>query len=396
MRQRCRFALLALTVLAAETRAQQPPSEPSRPKGWELVGLPALNFSSDEGFGYGVLAELYNYGNGVQPYKYTIQPTVFFTTKGRRDIVLFFDAPALLPNGWRLDAFVGREQYLATPYYGFGNDAPFDSTLERPPNPYFYRYGRTQIRVLANLQHRLGSPHARGLLGVGVADVKTDATPFDSGTTLLEQQIGVAPAPRGSIAYARAGLVWDTRDREIGPRSGWFSDLLVQRAGHVLGAVSSFTRVTGTTRKYVPLTGKLVFAQRLLLQQTSGDVPMYDAATIQTSFKQQEGLGGNNTIRGLPKNRFVGKGIAMSNTELRWRFMEGSILKKPMYLVLSGFVDAGRVWAESMKLSELASDLHAGYGGGLRVGLGPSFVVAFDMGRSAEATQIYIGLGYPF
>ena len=34
----------------------------------------------------------------------------------------------------------------------------------------------------------------------------------------------------------------------------------------------------------------------------------------------------------------------------------------------------------------------------LRIGLGPSFVVALDAGRSpqSKSTQIYIGLGYPF
>src|SRR5882672_2530890 len=98
--------------------------------GWEFVGLPALNYNTDEGFGYGVLAEIYNYGNGLQPYKYTIQPTIFLTTKGRRDVVLFFDAPHVLPNDWRFDVSAAREQQLATPYYGVGNSTGYDSTLE--------------------------------------------------------------------------------------------------------------------------------------------------------------------------------------------------------------------------------------------------------------------------
>ena len=111
-----------------------------------------------------------------------------------------------------------------------------------------------------------------------------------------------------------------------------------------------------------------------------------------------EGLGGNSSIRGLPKNRFVGKGLVMLNTDLRWRFAEFSLRHKPAHLVLSGFVDLGRVWSESIRLDELGSGLNSGYGGGMRVGLGPSFVVAFDVGRSPQSnsTQIYIGLGYPF
>jgi hypothetical protein len=42
-------------------------------------------------------------------------------------------------------------------------------------------------------------------------------------------------------------------------------------------------------------------------------------------------------------------------------------------------------------------DLHAGYGGGARLALGPSFVIAVDVGHSSQSTApIYIGLGYMF
>lgn len=392
---RSALAGTALVVAAASSMSAQELDRRTA-RGWELVGLPALNFTSDEGIGYGVLAEIYNYGDGLQPYRFTIQPTLFLTTKGRRDLTVFFDAPKLLPRDWRLDAFAGIERQLATPYYGEGNSAPFDEQAEQPPNPYFYRYGRRQVRVLANLQHKLGSAPARALVGAGFVAVRTDATPFDSGTTLLAQQLAGSEAPHGNLGYVRAGLVWDSRNREIGPRTGTWSEVLVQRVDRAFGGSHTYTRATVSGRKYVPLAARMVFAQRALLQQTDGDVPLYDLATIQTSFKQQEGLGGGNTVRGLPKNRFVGKGIVVSNSELRWRFTEFDLLAKPSYLVLSAFLDAGRVWTESIKLSEALSGLHAGYGGGLRLGLGPSFIVAFDLGRSSEATQLYIGLGYPF
>jgi len=54
------------------------------------------------------------------------------------------------------------------------------------------------------------------------------------------------------------------------------------------------------------------------------------------------------------------------------------------------------VWGGAIRWDEMVSELHAGYGGGVRLGLGPSFIVALDVGHSSEATQIYIGLGYPF
>ena len=389
-------ALVGLAVALHGNRAlAQAPERPAA-KGWEFVGLPALNFSSDEGFGYGVLAQIYNYGSGVQPYRYTIQPTVFLTTKGRRDVVLFFDAPKLLPRDWRLDVNLSREQQLANPYYGVGNATVYDSTKERAPDPYFYRYGKVQFGLVSNLQHALGSRNARVLFGVGFTHANTDATPYDSGTTFLLAELAGAPAPEGNVNFVRAGLVWDTRDREIGPSRGTYADVIAQRVDKALGATTSYSRVTATVRQYVPLTPRLVAAARVLVQQSGGAVPLYDIATILASYKSAEGIGGASSVRGLARNRFVGKGIVLGNAELRWRFTDFTLRGKPSFLLASGFLDAGRVWNGAIQPGDVFSDLHVGYGGGLRIGLGQSFVVAIDYGKSSESSKLYIGLGYPF
>jgi outer membrane protein assembly factor BamA len=386
-------ATLALAPALSLTAQTVPQAAPA-PKGWELVALPALNFNSDEGVGYGALVEAYNYGRGARPYRYVVQPTVLLTTRGRRDITVFFDAPGLLPNGWRLDAFAGLERELAAPYYGIGNDAEFDSTLSREPNPYFYRYGRERVRVLANVQKPLGDRRLRALAGVGYAHVTTDAIPFDSGTTLFAADF--AQAPRGTLAYLRGGLVWDSRDREVGPTNGWWNELLVQHVNEGLGASHTYTRVTGAVRRYTRLTSRLTWASRVVAQQVSGDVPVYDLATVQSSYKQEEGLGGSKMLRGIPKNRVMGKGLVLLNNELRWRALDFGLFRKPAFLMLSGFVDAGRVWRESIRVDELTSDLWAGYGGGVRLGLGANSVIAVDIGKSSSATQLYVGLGYAF
>ena len=85
------------------------------------------------------------------------------------------------------------------------------------------------------------------------------------------------------------------------------------------------------------------------------------------------------------------------NAELRWRAYDFVALGRPFHLVLSGFVDSGRVWEDGLEWGSLVSDLHTGVGGGVRVGVGENFVVAVDMGHSSEAASpFYIGLGYLF
>jgi outer membrane protein assembly factor BamA len=319
------------------------------------------------------------------------------TTEGRRDMTVFFDAPALLPGGWRVSAFTGREQQLAQPYYGIGNATPYDPNLEEAPNAYFYRFGRTRLRASADFQHRIGRSSARFLVGGGFARSTIDLTPHDSGTTLLAAQMnGQTPAPE-LANYLRAGLLWDTRDHEIGPTRGTWAEALIQRVSKGVGATEDFTRWTTTVRQYVPLAPRLTFAQRVVAQGIDGDAPFDELATIQSSFKQGEGLGGSSSIRGIPKDRYIGKALWLSNSELRWHALDFSILGRQSFVALSSFVDAGRVWPDRFRVNQALDDLHVGYGGGLRIGVGPSFIVATDVGHSNESTAaVYIGLGWMY
>jgi outer membrane protein assembly factor BamA len=374
-----------------------PAAAQSQKKSIEVSGVPALNFDADEGFGYGVVLALYGYDASPTSYRWTVQPTVFLTTQGRRDYTLFFDAPARPQHPWRFTGFVGREQQLSAPYYGVGNESAYDATLERGSTRYFYRYGRDRSRATADVQHAVWKPALRVLLGAGASIDRINLTPFDSGHTLIQGELSNRTPVTGHTNYVRAGLTWDTRDREIGTQSGTWADVIVQRADKSLGASSDYTRWTTTARHYQPLGARLTLANRLLVQNTTGNAPFYILSEVQTTQKPQDGLGGSSTVRGLPKDRYVGNGIAVTNNEVRWRAADFTLRGRPSSLVLSGFVDAGRVWTDGVDLSTAARDLHAGYGGGARLAFGSSFVIAMDIGHSAQSTApIYIGLGYLF
>ena len=402
------MATMLLTALAVSLPTASPlaAQEPSGPTGWEPTGLPALNYDSDEGFGYGILLELYNYGDGgFSPYRFTLQPTVFLTTGGRRDFTLFFDAPHLLPEGWRIDASLGSERQVASPYYGLGNMSVYDEGLEDTQGQYYYRFGRVRRRVDVNVQRALGGLPIRVLAGVGATHTDIDPLPKSSTETLLSRVMGDAGAG-GSIPetisdgwsnHLRVGLVWDTRDRETGPHRGTWSEVLVQAVPEFLGSESGYIRWTLVDRRYVPLGDRLTFANRLLVQGVEGEAPFYDLYIVQTSFKLREGLGGGRTLRGIPKNRYVGKGLFLWNAELRWHAANFTVVGRSFHMVLSTFVDAGRVWADGLVPGELFSDLHVAYGGGIRVGLGENFIAGLDVGRSSQSSaSIYINTGYAF
>ena len=367
---------------------------------WEVTGLPALNYDADEGLGYGAVVELYDYAPGARPYRLTIQPTLFLTTEGRRDATIFVDAPALGGGRWRITAFGGREHQLAAPFYGIGNETPYDAARERAPDPYYYRYGRDQLRLTTDVQRRLGGSPLRFLVGGGVTRTVLDATPFDSGTTLLAAQLGTAlPVSRGN--YARLGVVWDTRDREVGPTRGVWAEAIVQRTSRALGATADFTRTTATVRGYHALGRRVVIAERVAAQTVTGDAPFFELTTIESSYKRLEGLGGAQTLRGVPRDRWIGPALWLSNSELRWHVGDGRLLGRATSTTLTAFADAGRVWDRVPNAGEAARqalrEVHGSFGAGARVGFGESFVAALDVGHSSEAAaQLYIGLGYLF
>src|ERR1043165_3166883 len=216
--------------------------------------------------------------------------------------------------------------------------------MEHGSTRYYYRYGRIRDRAALDVQHSLGHPALRGLVGSGAGIESIDLTPFDSGSTLIERDLNDVTPPKTNTNYLRFGLTWDTRDREIGTQSGTWADLLYQVVDANLGASASYTRWTSTVRHYQPIGGRLTLANRLLVQNVNGNAPFFVLSDIQTTQKTQDGLGGASSVRGLPKNRYVGKGVLVSNNELRWRAGNFVVLGRESSLVLSGFVDAGRVW----------------------------------------------------
>jgi hypothetical protein len=388
------FALPLLTFFPFPAHGQ----EAATPTGWEFTGIPALNYDSDEGFGYGAVLALYDYGpGGLLPYRTAFRPTFFFTTEGRRDLTLFFDAPHLV-GGWRLDAFVGMEKQIATPYYGSGNNSTYDALLEEGADPYFYRFGRERRVFRANLQRPIGDLPIRVLLGGQLAHFEIDPTPKNEGGTLLLEELGPGvPIPGGHENSIRGGLVWDTRNKESGPEKGVWSEVLVERVDEALGSENSYTRWTFTDRRYFTVARGLVLANRIVLQNVTGDPPFYTLTYVQSSFEQTEALGGSKSVRGVFRNRYLGEGLFVWNLELRWRAWDFRVLGKPAHLAFIGFFDSGRVWEDGVDLSSLAANLHHGSGGGMRIGLGPNFVIATDLAGSEEVgMQTYIGMGYLF
>ena len=363
--------------------------------GWSA--LPALNYDSDQGFGYGVTGGLYQYGDGTRgPYLWAFEPIVFFTTRGRKSVTVFYDAPRQFGERVRLTVRVYVDRDCCQPYFGLGNTTGYEAGLDqRDSLPSYYVYRRNRATAVVDLQWTI-RPGVRLLTGVAAHRNTTAAR--DPGTQFaVDENNGTIPVGEDASTSLgpKIGVVYDTRAWERDPRRGlWLEGIAWQ--GFVVPAGDDFPRFTGTFRGYLSPTPSVTFAARVLGEHIQGAMPIAMLADVGSSFQDFTGLGGAESVRGVLWQRFLGRSRALGNLEVRLRGPGFRFLGAPWQLGMVGFVDAGRVW-DDRGSGDGTAGLHWGKGGGVRVAWGRSFIIAADFGHGREAgLQTYLKLGHMF
>ena len=334
-------------------------------------------------------------------YRWTLQPTVFLTTEGpaRLHAVLRRAVAARAARGAsRRSPDTSSSSPRRTT--ASGTRRSYDPTARaRAARGTSTATGGRAIARALDVQHALWHPSLRVLLGAGASNESINLTPFDSGTTLIEHDLERRRRRRGSTRTSlRAGLTWDTRDREIGTQSGTWADAIVQRVDKSLGATTSYTRWTATVRHYQPLGARVTFANRLLAQNIVGDAPFYALGEVQTTQKPQDGLGGVEHRARLPEGPLRRQG----HRRLEQR---AALARRGLHAARAGRRRScsagsptrgasGPTASTRRRCSTSCTPATAAARGS---SFGPSFVVALDVGHSSQSTApIYIGLGYMF
>lgn len=422
--------------------------EEKKKKGLNWNPFPVLGYNSDIGFQYGVLLDLYNYGDGsLYPgYKFAIYSEISRTTKGSGINQLFFDSKYLLPYNLRITADLSYLTQQALDFYGFnGYDVIYNPGFEDDSNEngqyisrVFYRHQRKFTRFTLDLQGKLYTKKLLWLGGLGYFDTRVSTVNIDKlnkgkseneklpdSTALLYDDyvnwgiIGENEKNGGKTPYLKAGVIYDTRSTEANPMKGIWTEVLFFMAPEILGNKDfSYIKLAITHRQYFTIVkDKLSFVYRLGYQGTiAGKVPFYMQPYMISSFAKvttTDGLGGEKTIRGILRNRVVGDGIAYGNLEARWKFFKTTLWNQNIYLGLNAFADAGTVIRKidfdtneidpetaHLFFSEEDESLHWAVGGGLRIVINENFVIAGDYGVALDNRDgkngLYIGIGYLF
>jgi len=279
---------------ATPARAAEQDVEPTEdaaedldPNRWEPAAIPAINYSSDIGFGFGAVGSLARFEEGFNPYRARVQLLVLMAAKEDatgtigipfHDHAIELDLPGLWDDLLRLNLRLAFGRYTNAPYYGLGNasEARSFSDAELEASEVARRY-HTYEMTNPNLQlngrfklfeqpTRVGKRRLEALVGVSTAyrwigvyegsklaqDVALSRADTADGRTMSELLHGTED--NYFLAF-NLGLLWDTRDHEFAPSRGNFTELSVQISPGADAGLTYAGFFLGT-RWFAPIVGE--------------------------------------------------------------------------------------------------------------------------------------------
>ncbi len=448
MKKKLLILLLSLPLMGlyAQEGTQKGKTTEAIKKGWNFGALPTITYDSDLGFQYGGLVNLFNYGDGSRypKYDHSLYFEISRFTKGSGINRFFYDSDRLLP-GIRTSFDLSYITDQTNRFFGFNgyetvyNESWIDDEAPDYHSRVFYAFDRRMLRIKLDLQRKFGESNLGWDAGFAIYHFKTGPVDIDrlnKGKSPDKQLpdtaglydryvewgiIGENEAEGGWVNYLKAGLVYDSRDNEPNPMKGIWTEATLQVAPSFLGNGDyAHAKIAIIHRQYFTLVKeRLSFAYRAAYQGVIGEAPFYSYPLLATTFMKgaySEGLGGAKTLRGVLRNRVVGKGIIYGNAEFRWKFTRFRMLNQNWYIALSAFWDAGmvvqRVKVDTSKVvvppGENFSDyfsgkkdsLHNSLGAGLHFAMNENFIIAIDYGRALNKQDgksgLYIGLNFLF
>lgn len=372
------FLALALACVAfAPARAQKKDIVKT---GLNIGPLPVVAYDADKGLQLGAILQLFDYGDGSRYPNYDSKWyfEASFFTKGSQLYQIMYDNKDLIP-GVRWSSAINMTFDKGMDFFGFnGYKSYYDfNSITAGKNGEtfiftpFYKSNRIQILAKSDFIGKISGPlkweagyhlswFKQGAIDYaninkGKSDLQRFPEPGEPGyvSTLFElyRKWGIISddeANGGLTSSIRAGLVYDTRDKEGAPSRGIWAEAHLTAAPKWLGTKNSFYRYSFTFRNYLPIVSNdiLTFAYRLNYEGTIGSsAPYYilPYITVMGDTPDRDGMGGYRTVRGIARNRVVGLDMATYTAEMRWRFARFHIGQQNIALALNAFSDGAMV-----------------------------------------------------
>jgi outer membrane protein assembly factor BamA len=182
-----------------------------------------------------------------------------------------------------------------------------------------------------------------------------------------------------------ASYTIDTRNDDILPSSGSYISVKTAYFPRYLKNEYAFGKASVNGKYYysmnLPFFASLAF--RGGAEKIWGKYPFFESSFI----------GGQNSLRGVEKNRFAGDASVYAGIEFR-SFFEKFDLLVPVEAGFNLFAETARVFINN-KYS--AGTWHKTFGGGIMLSLlKRDYTINFSAAVSAEGTEYYFTSGFPF
>lgn len=449
-----RFIVIIAASLLCGAMLRAEETQEIRKTGYNIGPLPAIAYDADKGLQLGAIFQLFNYGDGhnYPNYDSKLYLEYSFFTKGSHLIQCRYDNKELIP-GVRWSSSVRVNLDKAFDFYGFNGFQSYydadkiakgkDKGSNDPIFSPFYKYQRNEVKFKTDFLGEI-TPSLRWEAGlffdyfklgsIDYANInkgKDEKKMFPEIPTMFDyyKASGIISKEEMDGGYAgglRAGLVYDTRDKEGAPSRGIWAE------GHVTAALPGISKIqyyrySLTWRHYVPIVKNdvLTFAYRLNYEGNFGNKAPFYALSYITNMGEKcdfEGMGGYNTVRGIMRARVVGLDMATYTAEMRWRFVKFHIGRQNIALALNAFSDGSMVTKgiDISKLKNLTGSPvalygqdkevpHITFGAGFRFIMNENFIVAAEYGTplthflknsplyNQDGTgAFYVNIGYLF
>ena len=195
------------------------------------------------------------------------------------------------------------------------------------------------------------------------------------------------PGLNGFTAHAqKLGIVYSTLDARDMPTRGVVAKASIEASAELLGSSAGYRHYEVELKGYLPVdNARYISVGRLAYNQTLGsDVP----------FLERSILGGETTLRGYGRNRFIDSSYLLCNLEERIRLFRWSIFDVNTDWELAPFIDLGAVMESLDRINAQSFEFNPGFG--FRAVVRPNIVGRIDVGFGKEGPAVFVGLGYPF
>jgi outer membrane protein assembly factor BamA len=340
----------------------------------EVFALIAPQVNQNENFGATVTLYGALYPTPERSFEFNISRS----TKVNEDYELRMRDQSLMERKLELNGFVYSYTDGSARFFGFdsGSSAGNESNFGDQELGFT---GSAGYPILANTQMMVGDRVRR----VHVVRGAVGKLPF------IRELFNPSEVPgsTGFTTHAQMfSLAYNTLDALVGPTSGVRARASVESHLKAFGSSANYIHYEAEAKGFYPVRdGRYVTAGRVAYSQATGD---------KVPFLERGILGGENTLRGYGRNRFIDSSYLLFNLEERIRLFRWEVFNVRADWEVAPFLDVGGVMNSLFELDP--DDLEFNPGIGFRAVVRPNIVGRIDVGFGRDGAAIFVGLGYPF